>query len=155
MCAGDVLIPAEAYIIRFVQEDTDVRDRLNDMQQLTLDALEAAAAPMTAYEVLDALKATRPTAAPPTAYRALTKLIALGLVHRLESLNAYVACSGGHGDADPAFSICDDCGHVDELSDPTIAATLTQMATAASGGFAPTKHVVELHGRCGKCRGVA
>jgi Fur family zinc uptake transcriptional regulator len=124
--------------------------RLNLSQAATLRALRAAGRPLTAYEVLDTLRAERRSAAPPTAYRALARLMELGLVHRLESLNAYVACCAEHDSAGPAFSICDDCGTVDEITDPRIGDGIA--AAARRGGFEPVKSVIELHGRCAGCR---
>jgi len=128
--------------------------RLNDTQRTALGALERASRPLSAYEVLDALRVARPSAAPPTAYRALERLIALGLAHRLESINAYIACCAKHDDAAPLFAICDDCGHVDEMADRAAVETLT--ARAGQSGFVPKKSVVELHGVCAGCqRGAA
>jgi Fur family zinc uptake transcriptional regulator len=118
-------------------------------QTAALAALAAAGRPLTAYEVLEAVRRARPTAAAPTAYRALARLVALGLAHRIESLNAWVACSAEH-DGAPAFSICDDCGTVDELADPGLASSVARLAEA--GGFAPTRPVIELHGRCAGCQ---
>ncbi|WP_108659117.1 Fur family transcriptional regulator [Acuticoccus kandeliae] len=126
---------------------------LNTTQMTALDALRRAARPLTAYEVLDVLRTSHVSAAPPTAYRALSKLIELGLAHRLESMNAYVACCAEHGGHDPAFSICRDCGMVVELTDPGIEAGIS--AAARRGGFAPTKSVIEVHGRCADCQGHA
>lgn len=126
---------------------------LNPAQRIALSGLQAASGPLTAYQVLDLLRAELPTAAPPTAYRALRRLIELGLVHRLESLNAYVACAHDHG-RDPAetatvFAICDDCGRVNELSDPKIAERMRMLAE--SDAFTPKASVIELHGQCGLC----
>jgi len=123
---------------------------LSETQRRALAALRGAGRPLTAYEVLDVLRRERPTAAPPTAYRALEKLIALGLAHRLESINAYVACCAQHDDGTPLFAICDDCGLVDEL--PDAGAVQTLAACAEKSGFAAHKSVVELHGRCAGCR---
>lgn len=125
-------------------------DDQNLLERAALDRLRRAAGPIGAYEVLDALRDIRPTAAAPTAYRTLAKLIAKGLVHRLESLNAYVACCADHTGCAPLFSICDTCGGVDELADPAAAQSL--IAAAERHGFAPEKQVVELHGRCAQCR---
>ncbi len=124
--------------------------RLNDSQRAALRALSEAGRPLTAYDVLDALRAERPTAAPPTAYRALERLIALGLAHRLESINAYVACCAEHADAAPLFAICDACGDVDEMADRGAVESL--VARAGQSGFAPKKSVVELHGLCAGCQ---
>lgn len=123
---------------------------LNPSQAAALAALAASGRPLTAYEVLDAVRRERPTAAAPTAYRALARLVALGLAHRIESINAWVACSCAHA-GQPLFSICDDCGSVDEIDDGEVAAKVRGLAEA--GGFAPTRSVIELHGRCAGCRG--
>lgn len=146
----------QAYIITSATDDgtPDMTEpRLNSAQTETLSALRAAGRPMTAYEILDVLRDAGRKAAPPTAYRALARLIELGLVHRLESLNAYVACSSEHAAAAPAFSICDDCGTVAEFTAPD---ALDGVAAAARrGGFEPVRPVIELHGRCAGCRGEA
>lgn len=126
---------------------------LNPTQAETLRALRGAGRPMSAYEVMDALREAGRSAAPPTAYRALARLIELGLVHRLESINAYVACCAEHGRDAPAFSICDDCGTVAEFSDPDALDRVVDAARRA--GFEPVKPVIELHGRCADCRGEA
>jgi Fur family zinc uptake transcriptional regulator len=114
-----------------------------------LRILQSAGAPMTAYQVLDAAR-KHDISAPPTVYRALSKLIAQGVVHRLESINAYVACADAdhqHGDA--VFAICRDCGQVEELSE---AGTLRRLkATANQTGFKVDKAVIELKGRCVSC----
>ena len=127
--------------------------KLNDTQTDALGALRAAAHPLSAYDVLDALRRTRPTAAAPTAYRALTRLIELGLAHRIESINAYVACCTPHPSSAPLFSICNRCGAVDEMADATLVAGLA--AAAERGGFRPQKSVIELIGHCAGCQDVA
>src|SRR5690606_9624291 len=64
-------------------------------QTLVLDALEKADAPLSAYTILDRLRGDG-LRAPLQVYRALEKLLSAGLVHRLESLNAFVACARPH-----------------------------------------------------------
>lgn len=122
----------------------------SDLEEIALDVLRKATAPVGAYEVLDALRGARPTAAAPTAYRTLAKLIEKGLAHRLESLNAYVACCAEHEGAAPLFSICDDCGVAREMADPAVNVQLAE--TAQRDGFIAEKQVIELHGRCAACR---
>ena len=124
---------------------------LNTTQAEVLAALRREQRPMSAYEVIDVLRAAGRSGAPPTAYRALARLIALGLVHRLESLNAYVACCAEHERAAPAFSICDDCGTVAEFADPDAFDGVARAARRS--GFEPENAVIELHGRCADCRG--
>ncbi|UOM33238.1 Fur family transcriptional regulator [Acuticoccus sp. I52.16.1] len=123
---------------------------IGELERIALTVLRSATGPVGAYDVLGALRAARPTAAAPTAYRTLAKLIDKGLAHRLESLNAYVACCAEHDGTAPLFSICDDCGVVGELADPTVATHLA--AAVQREGFEAEKQVIELHGRCAACR---
>ncbi|MCW5715196.1 MAG: transcriptional repressor [Bauldia sp.] len=112
-------------------------------------ALRSAGAPMTAYQILDAVRDQGITA-PPTVYRALNRLVDEGLAHRVESLNAYVACvHSRHGDAAAIFSICENCGLVAELEATDAVAGLRD---AASGrGFRVDRMTAEVRGLCGVC----
>lgn len=129
--------------------------KLTRNQQLVIQALEQAAAPMTAYEILDALRKDG-FRAPPQVYRALEKLQSLGLAHRLESLNAFVVCrhvgSGAHrhDHAMAAFAICDECGQVAEFEVPDIEAALG--VWSKDKGFFAQRTTLELRGRCENCR---
>ena len=122
-----------------------------------MEALTEAARPLSAYDLLDRLRPTG-VAAPLTVYRALDKLMASGKVHRIESLNAFVACCDGehqHEQTDTAppravgFAICDGCGTVDEFSDVDLFAHLGDRLAAK--GFAPRSSAIEVHGRCAGC----
>ncbi|HTV35184.1 MAG TPA: Fur family transcriptional regulator [Xanthobacteraceae bacterium] len=114
-----------------------------------LQALQSAKGPMTAYEVLNAVRRSGITA-PPTVYRALTRLIEEGLAHRLESINAYVACAEPEHRHGPAvFAICRDCGHVDELEEGVLIRRLQKKATQQ--GFVVDSATIELKGRCSSC----
>jgi len=114
-----------------------------------LRILKETAAPMTAYAVLDAARKHGITA-PPTVYRALKRLIGEGRVHRLESINAYVACTDAHhAHGTAVFAICNACGHVDEISET---GTLKRLAAKANAhGFKVEHAVIELRGRCASC----
>jgi Fur family zinc uptake transcriptional regulator len=124
-------------------------------QDLVLKTLNAADAPLSAYDILDRLRAEG-LRAPLQVYRALEKLIEHGLAHRLESLNAFVCCANaeqaGHSTA-AAFAICGKCGRVDEFADAAVEARL--VAWAAENGFAPEQTTIELRGRCRDCAGSA
>lgn len=114
------------------------------------DALVAAGRPVTAYEIIDAVRDVGITA-PPTVYRALGRLIEEGLAHRLESRNAYVACAHGHHEHPAAaFMICEACGKSLELADPALEAWLADRA--ALEGFEIDTVTMELRGRCADCR---
>jgi Fur family transcriptional regulator, zinc uptake regulator len=121
-------------------------------QALVLEALTAAAMPLSAYTILDRLR-DQGLRAPLQIYRALDRLIAAGLIHRLDSVNAFVACAHGeaHRHEAAAFAICEACGRVSEFTDAKIAARLEAWAGAA--GFVPRLTTIELRGRCEACAG--
>ncbi len=90
---------------------------------------------------------TGPRPAPITVYRALEFLRENGLVHRIESRNAFIACVHTHAAGDlVVFLICERCGAVGEASSREVAATLSSAARAA--GFTPKSPVIEISGMC-------
>lgn len=91
--------------------------QLTANQQRVLETLQQANGPLSAYALLDRLR-DRGFSAPTQVYRALERLAEHDLVHRLETLNAYVSCTHpGRCQHDfRAFAICDVCGHVDEFA---------------------------------------
>jgi Fur family zinc uptake transcriptional regulator len=109
--------------------------------------------PIGAYEILDALRKAGARAQPPTVYRALEFLIGQGLVHRIESRNAFVGCSHPGERHGYQFLICRDCGTVEELSDRRIGLAVSAGAKAA--GFAVARSTVEVEGVCAACRHAA
>ena len=130
------------------------RDSLTRNQLLVLEKLEAAVGPLSAYTLLDLLRDDG-FRAPLQVYRALDTLMKGGFVHRLESLNAFVACAEphDHGHSMTAFAICDKCGQVTEFSDETVGRQLDQWV--GSTGFVAKKAVIEFRGTCGKCAAMA
>ena len=123
---------------------------LKKNQKLVLDVLASSNSPLSAYSILDLLRGDG-FRAPLQVYRALDKLIEFGLVHKLESLNSFVACS--HDDcalSEPAaFMICDACESVSELGDSHLNTHLGKLAS--NEHFALKHTTVELHGRCKNC----
>ena len=125
--------------------------RLTPGRKAVLDILERARRPVGAYEMIDMLAGPagrRP--APTQVYRALDFLVEQGLVHRLASRNAFLACGHGHEASEPvAFLICDGCGHVDEATSPALTADVADVADKK--GFAPRAQIIEIAGRCAAC----
>lgn len=123
---------------------------LTKNQSLVLGALEKAEAPLGAYTILDTLRGDG-LRAPLQVYRALEKLLEFGLVHRLESLNAFVACThhSRHDSSMMAFAICEKCGSVCEFSDAAVQDRLTGWAEASR--FQPSKTTIEIKGLCAAC----
>lgn len=119
----------------------------NDL--LVLCALKRANGPLTAYQILDHLKGDG-ISGPPTVYRALDKLINQGLVHRIETLNAYVPCREYQHCTRPAFAICEQCGTVSEFSDSLMQTRLQQITEQM--GFGVRAGSIEVRGSCAGCR---
>ncbi|MEN2975825.1 transcriptional repressor [Tistrella bauzanensis] len=123
--------------------------RLTDLRRRVLELVLQGHEPVRAYDVLDRLKDERSGAAPPTVYRALDFLLEQGLVHRIESMNAFVGCGLAGRVHSGQFLICDRCGRVAELNDRDSADRLA--AVAAEAGFIVQRQMVELHGLCAGC----
>lgn len=121
--------------------------------QKVLALLEKSAKPLTAYEVLDKLR-KHGIKAPPTVYRALETLIGLGLVHRIETLNAFVACHEHEGENHHAqFAVCRECGTVDEIHDAQLSLAIKKLATSLK--FHIERQMLEVMGLCNKCAGAS
>lgn len=123
---------------------------LTKNQSLVMGTLSQSEGPLSAYTILDKLRDDG-FRAPLQVYRALDKLVEFGLVHRLESLNAFVACRhpGCDGHETIAFMICETCGQVNEITDGSLAKRLKSLAAEAD--FALKKSTVELRGICASC----
>lgn len=134
-----------------MERHADNNAALTRNQALVMAALSRAGAPLGAYAILDRLRDSG-FRAPLQVYRALDKLVERGLVHRLESLNAFVACRhpGCDGHAVIAFTICNDCGAVTEIADEPLSERLGAVAREAD--FLPEGAIVELRGLCRACR---
>lgn len=120
-----------------------------DVLGLVLDA----DGPVGAYGLLNRLRHSRAGAPPPTVYPALSFLLANGLIHRVERLNAFVACTAAHRHETPAhLLICRTCGQVTEIGDAPLLDQLTSSAETA--GFTTLATTVELEGICCRCSGL-
>ncbi|MBV6487252.1 MAG: Zinc uptake regulation protein [Pseudorhodoplanes sp.] len=144
-CTADALAHAEALCEARAQ-------RLTPIRRQVLAALLTSHRPLGAYEIIELTGQEGARPAPITIYRALDFLMENGLVHRIESRNAFIACIHNHSTADfVVFLICERCGAVGEVSSGAIGETLSNAARAA--GFAPKAPVVEISGICAHCRG--
>ena len=117
-----------------------------------LEFLRRQGHPLSAYEILEALRGDGVTAAT-TVYRALAKLLEAGDVHRIESLNAWTACCEPHHSETPVFEICDGCGSVTEHVASNLARSIAALST--DSGFAADRSIIEIHGRCSDCGATA
>jgi len=125
------------------------RQDLSGIRGKILELLVATAQPVSAYWLIEELRTQGTSVVPPTVYRALNFLKRSGLAHRVESLNAFVACARPGHDHQEQFLICSDCGFAEELSDTAISDLLNVKATAQ--GFHPDQQIVEIAGTCRTC----
>lgn len=105
--------------------------------------------PIKAYDLLAQLSSADFIEKPPTVYRALQFLSGNQLIHRIESQNAYIGCNVNHEGLDSKFFICDECNEVEELTEPNVNKTLTEVSKKL--GFTPSLVNVEIHGTCAQC----
>jgi Fur family zinc uptake transcriptional regulator len=105
--------------------------------------------PVKAYDLLDRIRESKAASAPPTVYRALDFLLENGFIHKLESINAYVACHHPSVQHTVPFLICDNCQSAIEMEDERIGRSLDEKARAL--GFTPQSQTLEVHGLCAKC----
>jgi Fur family zinc uptake transcriptional regulator len=123
--------------------------RLTEQRKTVLQLLCMSDKPLSAYELLDRMRDVVKNPAPPTVYRALDFLLEQGLVHKLESLHAYVGCTHPDHPHASQFLICDDCGEVAEVEDPSVSKSLQAASKAA--GFRTKRPIVEVLGTCAQC----
>ena len=132
--------------------------RLTEIRRRVLALIIDSQGPLGAYALLDKLKTERANATPVTVYRALDFLLENGLIHKIERLNAFIACTDQgdhahqHGHA-AQFLICRTCGTVAELEDPSIAEAISH--AAGRTGFRPVHATIEVEGLCGACAAAA
>lgn len=124
--------------------------RLTRQRRRVLELICRADKPQGAYDILATIQRRQPRAAPPTVYRALDFLLEQGLIHKLETLHAFVGCNHPDHPHASQFLICSQCGDVKELDNHLIADSLVEAAQAS--GFEPSRPVVELTGTCAGCR---
>ena len=125
--------------------------RLTDLRRHVLEEVASTHKALGAYEVLDRLaRKDQRRLAPISVYRALDALVAAGLVHRLESRNAYFACHSTHPSHRRHIVLsCDACGAVAELAAPSVFDGIA--AAAVDVHFAVDRALVEVTGACGSC----
>lgn len=132
--------------------------RLTELRRQVLEEIAGSHHSVGAYDVLERLAAKGTRLAPISVYRAIDALIEAGVVHRLESRNAYFACHAAHHGARGAGGgmhhlvlVCERCGTVAEIESGGVCAALDVAAREA--GFEPRVRVVEMAGLCAHCGG--
>ena len=127
------------------------QENLSKNQKIILDLIEKSSGPLKAYSILFNVK-KQGIKAPLQVYRALDKLIEMGKIHKIESKNAFVACQNSSCNVSKAtaFSICESCEEVTEISNSKISKYLSNFAEKA--GMEYKKYNLEFFGLCKKCK---
>jgi len=127
--------------------------RFTPLRRKVLEILLRHGRSLKAYDLLTTIRFEHPSAAPPTVYRALDFLLAEGLIHRLDAINAWVACVDAE-DAHPdlLLIVCTQCGNVAEVHDPELCQRVS--ARVAQMDYVATTHEIEIRALCPHCRKV-
>lgn len=142
VCIHDAIATAEA---RCAEDGL----RFTPVRRKALEILLQEHRALGAYEVLDRLRDAGFGSQPPVAYRALEFLVANGLAHKIERLNAFIACAHPGAAHSPAFMICRACDAVAEAQSATAPGALGDAARAV--GFRIERAVMEAEGLCPAC----
>lgn len=127
-------------------------ESLTPLRRRVLELLIDQHGPAKAYDLLPLLDADK-QAKPPTIYRALDFLVRMGLAHRIESLNAFVACDVGACSRSTIFLICEKCGGAEEFD---AGHALVDLSDAAKkDGFTIRRTMIEASGLCRLCQAAA
>lgn len=141
----------ESFLERAASQCADQGGKLTDLRRTVLTVLWQADQPIGAYEVIRRLNALEGRKiGPPTIYRALEFLLQAGLAARVQSRNAYTACSHPEQDHACIFLLCRTCGTTTEFVDPDLEARLMQ--DVAQLGYLPERRFLEVVGLCPACR---
>ena len=125
---------------------------LTPVRRRVLEIVWRAHEPIGAYDILAELAKERDKAAPPTVYRALEFLIDAGIVHRIDSINAFIGCDEPARSHVAQFLVCRKCHRVVEIDDPDINRLLAEKSLAAGFRIEPTS--LEIKGLCADCEDV-
>lgn len=123
--------------------------RLTVLRRKVLELIWQSHRPAKAYDILDNIGDVA-SAKPPTVYRALDFLLENGLIHKLNSLNAYVGCSHPKAHHECYFLVCSRCSDIEECCDKKLARAIA--ATAKKNHFHPAHTTLEISGECQECK---
>lgn len=123
--------------------------QLTPIRKIVLELIWRNHKSVKAYDLLEQIKPLKDAAKPATIYRALDFLLEQGLIHRVESLNAFIGCNSSDHKHDQLLLICDQCHEVEELAAESAIQSL--QAEILNAGFAPSRKTIEIHGCCASC----
>lgn len=123
--------------------------RLTPIRRRILELICTSHRAMGAYELLDLFREEDAKAKPVTIYRALDFLIGAGLIHKVESINAFIGCLHAEEQHQSVILICDQCKNAFELEASPVYDSLFKLSKSIQ--FKPTSLTMELHGICNAC----
>lgn len=125
--------------------------RLTALREAVLGVLTGSHKALGAYEIIDRMNEQGRRLAPISVYRIIDVLVEAGLVHRLESKNAYFACLSRHENASSmVVLLCEACNRVAEAEAPEAWGAIK--AITHDTGFSVSATVLEIQGQCPDCR---
>lgn len=127
-------------------------EKLTPIRRKVLELLLNSGRATKAYSLLDEMRQIHPGSAPPTVYRALDFLLTAGLVHRIESINAFTVCHDLTQCQHGILVVCQQCGNVTELHQPKLRQALVVQIEDA--GYRLASDEIELKGLCSACQAV-
>jgi Fur family transcriptional regulator, zinc uptake regulator len=127
--------------------------RLTPIRRAVLTEIWANHEATKAYDLISRLSREGSLIKPPTVYRALDFLLAHGLIHRIESLNAFIGCHHPDTHHQAILMICDQCGAIEEVASETLNGILSTLTQTEK--FKVTHQSIELHGLCATCQGLS
>lgn len=142
ICRQDALANAERIL-------AERKGRLTPDRQAVLEVLLASHRAQGAYDIMEQIDWRGRRPAPAVIYRALDFLVRHGLAHKIESLNAFMACPHADHAHKPMIMICRDCSQVAEFDAPGIGRAISK--AAKESGFVPAETTVEVAGLCRTC----
>tara|TARA_B100001063_G_C16377156_1_gene363646 strand:+ start:99 stop:497 length:399 start_codon:yes stop_codon:yes gene_type:complete len=124
---------------------------LSKNQQIIFDIIHDSSEPLKAYSILFNVQ-KKGIKAPLQVYRALDKLVEIGKIHKIESRNAFIACQNSSCQITKAtaFSICENCEKVSEISNSNLSKYLSNFTDKS--GMKYSKYNLEFFGLCKKCK---
>ncbi|MDR1607609.1 MAG: transcriptional repressor [Deltaproteobacteria bacterium] len=124
-------------------------EKLTRLRRLILDILLGAQEPVKAYDILELARERGQRLTASSVYRVLEYLEAQGLIHRVNALNAYMACLEGPQKHNPLIVICSRCQKTQEIFDETLANSIFQRLSSLGLGLSAAS--VEIRGLCPQC----
>ena len=122
---------------------------LTKNQRIVLNLLQDSGEPLKAYFILDSLK-KEGLNSPLQVYRALDKLVELGKIHKVESLNSFIICNNSNCASNTAFTICERCGKVKEIKNNNLTEGVNQLVR--ENKLKITRYNLEFYVVCKSCK---